>query len=113
MKAEIEIECREPETVIKSISPEIDAKKFDAKLEESGDKLTLTIESEDMTGLLAGINSYMKLIRTAINIEEIYNGWNKNNPRSPAGPDGLAGMPAADADCIDPEGEPEHTGNGD
>ena len=71
MKAEIEIECKEPETVIKAISPDIDAKKFDVKLEGNGDKLSLKIESEDMTGLLAGINSYMKLIRTAINVKEI------------------------------------------
>ncbi len=71
MKAEIEIDCKDPETVIKAISPDIDAKKFDVKLESRENKIMLTIESEDMTGLLAGINSYMKLIRTAISVEEI------------------------------------------
>jgi len=71
MKAEIEIDCKDPETVIKAISPDIDAKKFDVRLEGRESKLVLTIESGDMTGLLAGINSYMKLIRTAISVEEI------------------------------------------
>jgi tRNA threonylcarbamoyladenosine modification (KEOPS) complex Pcc1 subunit len=71
MKAEIEIDCKEPDTVIKSISPDIDVKKFGVKLEGKENKLILTIESEDITGLLAGINSYIKLIRTAINVKEI------------------------------------------
>lgn len=71
MKAEIEIECKEPDMIIKAVSPEIEAKKFDVKLEDKKDKIMLTIESKDMTGLLAGINSYMKLIRTAISMKEI------------------------------------------
>ena len=71
MKAEIEIDCKEPDMVIKAVSPEIEAKKFDVKLEDKKDKIILTIESKDMTGLLAGINSYMKLIRTAISVKEI------------------------------------------
>jgi len=71
MKAEIEIDCKDVDTVIKSISPDIDVKKFDVKLEDKEDKLILTIESKDITGLLAGINSYIKLIRTAINVKEI------------------------------------------
>ena len=71
MKAEIEIECKEPDMIIKAVSPEIEAKKFDVKLEDKKDKIMLTIGSKDMTGLLAGINSYMKLIRTAISMKEI------------------------------------------
>lgn len=71
MKAEIEIECKDPDTVIKSISPDIEAKKFDVKLEDGENKVILTIESKDITGLLAGVNSYIRLIRTAINVKEI------------------------------------------
>ena len=71
MKAEIEINCKKPDIVIKSVSPELEAKKFDVKLEDKKDKIILTIESKDMTGLLAGINSYMKLIRAAISVKEI------------------------------------------
>ena len=71
MKAEIEIDCKDPDMIIKSISPDIEAKKFDVKLENKNNKLILTIESKDITGLLAGINSYIRLIRTAINTMEI------------------------------------------
>jgi len=71
MKAEIEIECKNPDTIIKSINPDIEAKKFDVKLENKNDKLILIIESKDITGLLAGINSYIRLIRTAIDAMEI------------------------------------------
>jgi len=71
MKAEIEIECKDPDIVIKSIKPDIEAKKFDVKLENKNGKLILIIESKDITGLLAGINSYVRLIRTAIDTMEI------------------------------------------
>jgi tRNA threonylcarbamoyladenosine modification (KEOPS) complex Pcc1 subunit len=71
MKAEIEIECKDPETVIKSIKPDIEAKKFGIDMESKDGKVILTVESEDISGLLAGINSYIRLIRTAINTEGI------------------------------------------
>ena len=66
MKATIELECKNPEIVIKSLKPEIDDSiKFDVKIESVNDKLILTVESENISGLLAGINSYMRLIRVA------------------------------------------------
>lgn len=66
MKATIQVECKEPETIIKSMQPEIeDAIKFDADLKAENDRLILTIESKNISGLLAGINSYMRLIRVA------------------------------------------------
>ena len=71
MKAQIEIESKNPEMIIKAIAPDIDAKKFDVDLQAKRGKLILTVKSEDFAGLLAGINSYMKLIRTAKNVEEI------------------------------------------
>ena len=66
MKATIELECKNPEIVIKSLKPEIDDSiKFDVKVESVNDNLILTVESENISGLLAGINSYMRLIRVA------------------------------------------------
>jgi tRNA threonylcarbamoyladenosine modification (KEOPS) complex Pcc1 subunit len=66
VKAIIEVECKNPEIVIKSLKPEIDDSiKFDVKAESVNDKLILTVESENISGLLAGINSYMRLIRVA------------------------------------------------
>lgn len=71
MKAEIEIECKEPEIVIKSLKPDEDeAKKFDVKLKSEKNKLKLEIEAEEISGLLAGINSYTKLIKVAIDAME-------------------------------------------
>ncbi len=72
MKAEIEIECKNPEIVIKALKPDVeDAKKFDVKLEADKNKLKLEIEADNISGLLAGINSYMRLIRTSINSMEV------------------------------------------
>ena len=68
MRAEIEIECENPEIVVKSIKPDLEAKRFNVKLDKLEGKVKLTVESEDVSGLLAGINSYMRLIRTAINV---------------------------------------------
>jgi len=71
MKAEIEIECKNPEIIIKALKPSIeDAKKFKVELETDNKKLKLKIEAENISGLLAGINSYMRLIRTSINSME-------------------------------------------
>jgi len=71
MKAEIEIECKNPEIIIKALKPDIgDAKKFKVELETNKNKLKLKVEAENMPGLLAGINSYMRLIRTSINSTE-------------------------------------------
>ena len=72
MKAEIEIECKYPEIVKKSLEPDIEeTKKFDVKLKDEKNKLLLVIQSNDIAGLLAGINSYIRLIRTAIETSEV------------------------------------------
>lgn len=72
MKAEIELECREPEVVVKSLQPDKEQlNKFDVKLKPEKNKLKLEIEAEDISGLLAGINSYMRLIKVAIDATEI------------------------------------------
>jgi len=68
MKAEIEIECKKPDIVIKSIRPDVEeVKKFNVKIEAENNKIKLEIEADDIAGLLAGINSYMRLIRTSLN----------------------------------------------
>jgi len=72
MKAEIEIECKNPEILIKALKPDVeDAKKFDVKLKTDKNKIKLKIEAENISGLLAGINSYMRLIKTSINSMEV------------------------------------------
>jgi tRNA threonylcarbamoyladenosine modification (KEOPS) complex Pcc1 subunit len=71
MKAEIEIECKEPEIVIRSIKPdEGEIKKFDVKMSAEKNKLKIKVESKDIPGLLAGINSYLRLVKVAIDAME-------------------------------------------
>jgi tRNA threonylcarbamoyladenosine modification (KEOPS) complex Pcc1 subunit len=72
LKATVEIGCKNPENVIKSIEPDKDqTEKFDVKLESSDSKVTVTVESDNFTGLLAGLNSYIRLIKTATVVEEV------------------------------------------
>jgi tRNA threonylcarbamoyladenosine modification (KEOPS) complex Pcc1 subunit len=72
MKAEIELECKEPKLVVKSLHPDKEElNKFDVKLTPEKNKLKIEIEAEDISGLLAGINSYMRLIKVAIDAMEI------------------------------------------
>ena len=72
MKAEIELECKEPEIVIKSLKPdEEELDKFNIKLTSEKNKLKIKIEAEDISGLLAGINSYLRLVKVAMNAMEV------------------------------------------
>lgn len=71
MKAEIEIECKEPNIIIKSLEPDAEqAKRFDVELKAENNKIKLEIKSKDVAGLLAGINSYMRLVKTAMDSME-------------------------------------------
>ena len=63
MKAVVEIECENPELVKKSIEPETDN---NVELESMENKLVLKIESERIPTLMAGLNSYLRLINTCI-----------------------------------------------
>jgi tRNA threonylcarbamoyladenosine modification (KEOPS) complex Pcc1 subunit len=72
MKAEIELECKQPGLVIKSLRPDKeDLNKFDVTLEAGKNCVRLTVKAKEVSGLLAGINSYMKLIRVAIEAMEM------------------------------------------
>ena len=67
MKAEIEIDCERPDIVVKALTPETEeTKKFTVKLEAGKNSLKLKLEAESVPGLLAGINSYMRLIKTSM-----------------------------------------------
>ena len=67
MKAEIEIECERPDIVVKVLQPETeDTKKFEVKIKAEKNKIKINLEAKDISGLLAGINSYMRLVKTSI-----------------------------------------------
>ena len=69
MIARLEIECENPDIVLNSLKPDIEkAGKFDVNIEIEKNKLLLTIEARELSGLLAGINSYVRLIKTSIDV---------------------------------------------
>ncbi|MBR9682106.1 MAG: hypothetical protein GOV02_00340 [Candidatus Aenigmarchaeota archaeon] len=71
-KAEIEISCENPQIVVDSLEPEMEKlDKFSTKIKVDDGKIKLLIEAEEMSGLLAGINSCIKLIRTSIETMKI------------------------------------------
>jgi tRNA threonylcarbamoyladenosine modification (KEOPS) complex Pcc1 subunit len=66
MKAEIEIDCKDPELIIKSLNPDSEElKKFDVSLKPEKNKIKINVQATDIPGLLAGINSYIKLVKVA------------------------------------------------
>ena len=72
MKAKIEIECKNPQKIIDSIQPDVDDNdKFEIKMKKDNDKIVLNIESKDIAGMMAAVNSYLKFIRTLDDLEEI------------------------------------------
>ena len=73
MKATLEIECKNPKIVIEALKPDLedDVKKFSGKISAGKDKVSVSVESETITGLSAGINSYLRLIKTASEASEI------------------------------------------
>ena len=66
MKAEIEIDCKDPEIIIKSLNPDNEElKKFDVSLQSEKNKIKIKVQAKDIPGLLAGINSYLRLVKLA------------------------------------------------
>jgi len=64
MKATIELKCKHPKTVAKSLKPDI-LKRDDIKvsLEPKKKTLVIKIESEKISYLKAAINSYLSLVK--------------------------------------------------
>ena len=69
-RAEIVIEGCSPD-VAKSIQPEIETSISRAKLYQSGERLRLEIEAEDVSDLRAAINSWLRLIKMCVEVEEV------------------------------------------
>jgi len=69
VRAELELECADPDIVIKAISPDLGKNgRFSAELKKGKGKLNILIESKDITGLLAGVNSYARLVKAATDV---------------------------------------------
>lgn len=72
MKATIQIDCRRPELIITALRPDIaETRKFTTALSAKPGALELSIEAADISSLLAGINSYLRLIKAALAAEAL------------------------------------------
>lgn len=73
MKATLKIECKNPKIIMKSLLP--DAKnKNDIKIEIKTQKkdLIINIETKKISYLKAIINSYLSLVKTLKELEDLY-----------------------------------------
>ncbi|WP_290596935.1 MULTISPECIES: KEOPS complex subunit Pcc1 [unclassified Archaeoglobus] len=70
MKAEIKIDGID-EAIFKSIRQEEKRSISRAKVYQSGEKLILEIEAEDVSDLRAAINSWLRLIKMCVEINEV------------------------------------------
>ncbi len=70
MRAEISIEGVD-DAIFRSIKPEEKRSISKAKLYQSGEKLVLEIEAEDVSDLRAAINSWLRLIKMCVEVEEV------------------------------------------
>jgi KEOPS complex subunit Pcc1 len=69
-RAEIVIDGCSPD-VGESIQPEIETSISRAKLYQSGERLRLEIEAEDVSDLRAAINSWLRLIKMCVEVGEV------------------------------------------
>ncbi len=70
MRAEIKIDGID-EAIFKSIKQEEKEAISRAKVYQSGEKLVLEIEAEDVSDLRAAINSWLRLIKMCVEVEEV------------------------------------------
>jgi len=71
--AKLEINCKNPKIVVEALKPDLedDIKKFSGKIKAEKNSLTVSLESDTISGLAAGINSYLRLIKAASEVSEI------------------------------------------
>ncbi len=63
-RAFIEIPCEDVEIIKKVLEPEAKGDEFKGVIEEGDGKIIIKIEAKRLSMLQAGINSYLRLIKT-------------------------------------------------
>ncbi len=72
MRASLEIDCRDAEKILRAIEADTEpTEKFSSRIAAQKNKILLEVEAKDISGLMAGINSNLKLIKLAAEIDEI------------------------------------------
>lgn len=68
----MEIDCRDAEKILRAIEADTEpTEKFSSRIAAQKNKILLEVEAKDISGLMAGINSNLKLIKLAAEIDEI------------------------------------------
>lgn len=69
MKAIIELDVNDPDTILNSLKPDIEqTKRFQVEFKKEDKKILMYVKASDITALLAGLNSYMRLIKTSMEL---------------------------------------------
>lgn len=71
MKATLELDVADAKTVSDALAPDMKTEKFTVELKPTGRKLTIIINAESVGELAAGINSCLRLVRTASVAQEV------------------------------------------
>ncbi len=76
MKAEITLECKNPEIVAAAVKPEMETdvgkkEKFSVEINAMEEKIILNIRAQTFSGLSAGINGCLRLMRAASEVSEL------------------------------------------
>ena len=72
IKAELNIQLENPKAAYEAIKPDLEnTDRFKVKAEARKSELFIHIEAQDLTAARAAINSYLRLIGTVKEVEEI------------------------------------------
>ena len=72
MEATLKIPCKNPEIIRKSLEPDINNKKdIRVNMKTTKNELTIQINTEKISYLKAVINSYLSLVKTLKELEEL------------------------------------------
>jgi tRNA threonylcarbamoyladenosine modification (KEOPS) complex Pcc1 subunit len=70
-KCRIELECRDPEHIADALKKDVEqTKKFGVTISTKPNVVILEFSSHELSGLLAGVNSYVKLAKLALEVSK-------------------------------------------
>ncbi len=69
VSAELVITTEDADSIVRSIEPDNrDSKRFRVKLNSSNNQIKINVDADDVSALQAAINSYLRLIRTTMEL---------------------------------------------
>lgn len=71
MKATLELDVKDAKMIAEALTPDMKSEKFSVDMKPAGKKLTIMLNAETVGELAAGINSCLRLVRTASTAQEV------------------------------------------